>query len=289
MQPPPSLVVLAAGVGSRYGGMKQLAEVSPGGHALMDYAVYDARRAGFGSVVLIVSDQTEEAVRQHAEAGFARAVEVHFARQDSGNRRKPWGTGHAVLSSQPYVEGAFGVVNADDFYGRRSFEILGEGLAEVDEAHVLVGYTLRQTLSSFGGVSRGLCLVDGDRLRSVVELHDVRAEGDVVTSRDPEWSRLDGDETVSTNLWGFRPGFYDVLAEEFTAFRSQLGADDSAEFLIGTAVNVVVERGPGVRVLRTPDRFFGMTYREDRPDVQQQLGALIAEGVYPERLWDSTP
>ena len=282
----PALVVLAAGVGSRYGGLKQLAEVSEAGHALMDYSVYDALRVGFERVVFVVSAGSEEAVRAHVEAGCARHVEVRYARQESGGRAKPWGTGHAVLTARPFVDGSFGVVNADDHYGRRSLALLGGELGQHGDRHVLVGYTLRETLSSFGAVSRGLCLLDGDDLRAVVELHDVRPDADGVVSADPEWPRLSGDEVVSTNLWGFRPAFFEVLEEEFAAFLDQHGSDEKAEFYIGSAVNSLTERGQaGVKVLRSPERFFGMTYQEDRAGVQRELAALVAAGEYPERLW----
>lgn len=279
-----SLVILAAGIGSRYGGMKQLAEAGPGGHALMDYAVYDAARAGFERIVVVVSDKSEPAVRAHAEDGFARAVETEYARQDTADREKPWGTGHAVLSARPHVDGPFGVVNADDYYGRRSFELLREGLAADEPAHVLIGYTLRSSLSPFGGVSRGLCVLDGERLRSILELHDVRDAGGTITSRERE--RLTGDEVISTNLWGFRPGFFDVLAEGFAAFRDGPGTGSGDEYLIGDGVATAIQRGPGVRVVRTSDPFVGVTYPDDLPAVRQHLTRLVQEGIYPERLWE---
>lgn len=283
----PALVVLAAGVGSRYGGPKQLAEVSEAGHALFDYAVFDALRAGFERVVFVVSAETERAVRAHIEAGCARHVDVQLARQETERRSKPWGTGHAVLTARPFVEGPFGVVNADDYYGPQSFALLAEGLAEGGGHHVLIGFTLRDTLSVFGGVSRGLCLLDGDDLREVVELHDVRRAGDAVASAHPDWPELSGNEVISTNLWGFRHAFFDVVSEEFSAFREHHRSDDPAEFYIGGAVNSLVTRGQGrVKVLRTPEEFFGMTYPQDLPSVQQQLAARIAAGVYPKRLWD---
>lgn len=282
----PALVVLAAGVGSRYGGLKQLAEVSEGNHALFDYAVFDAVRAGFDRVVFVVSAQSEGPTRAHVDAGCARHVDVRLARQETDGRAKPWGTGHAVLTARPLVDGPFGIVNADDYYGQESFALLGQALTGGGGHHVLVGYTLRDTLSPFGGVSRGLCLVEGEDLREVVELHDLRRAGDGVVSADPNWPRLSGDELVSTNLWGFRPAFFDVLREEFSAFRQQHDSDERAEFYIGSAVNSLVARGQaGVKVLRTREQFFGMTYAEDLAGVRQRLAARIAAGDYPTRLW----
>lgn len=283
----PALVVLAAGVGSRYGGPKQLVQVSEGGHALFDYAVFDAIRAGFERVVFVVSAETEGATRAHTDTGCARHVDVHLARQETDGRAKPWGTGHAVLTARPFVDGPFAVVNADDYYGPQSFALLGKGLAEGGDHHLLVGYTLRDTLSAFGGVSRGLCLLDGDNLSEVVELHDVRRAGHGVVSAHPAWPNLSGDEIISTNLWGFRPAFFDVLSEEFSAFRGQHPSDDRAELYIGNAVNSLVARGQAeVKVLRTPEQFFGMTYPDDLPGVRRQLAARISAGDYPKRLWD---
>lgn len=267
--------------------MKQLAEVGPHGHALMDYAIFDACRAGFDKVVFVVSAGTEDAVRAHAENGCARALEVRYATQDSGDRRKPWGTGHAVLSARTSVHGPFGVVNADDYYGIHSFQMLSDALRTPGEDHVLVGYALGETLSEFGAVSRGLCRLDGDHLRSVTELHDVRRTGDGLTSRELAPPQLTGHEVVSTNLWGFRRSFFQSLADDFSAFRADSGADDDAEFLIGTAVTSLIDRhGPAVKVLMTSDRFFGVTYRDDLPDVRKRLAGLIADSHYPERLWE---
>jgi hypothetical protein len=282
----PALVILAAGLGSRYGGPKQLAKVSKAGHALFDYAVFDALRAGFERVVFVVSAETERATRAHVEAGCARHADVRLAPQETEGRSKPWGTGHAILTARPFVDGPFGVVNADDYYGPQSFALLAEGLAQGGGHQVLIGFTLGDTLSAFGGVSRGLCLLDGDELREVVELHDLRRAGDGVLSAHPDWPNLSGHEVISTNLWGFRIGFFDVLGAEFFAFRDRHDSDDGAEFYIGDAVNSLVARGEGrVKVLRTPEQFFGMTYPEDLPGVQQQLAARIAAGDYPKRLW----
>lgn len=278
-----ALVVLAAGLGSRYGGMKQLAEVGPGRQCLMDYAIYDAVHAGFESVILVVSEGGREAIKAHADAGFARLVQVYYATQPSSGRRKPWGTGHALLSAQAFVEGPFGVVNADDYYGRRSVQLLAEALSGTALNHILIGYPLRDTLSEFGGVSRGVCQLDGKRLRSVVELHDVRRQGGVFRCRNSDGRELTGDEVVSTNLWGFQPAFFDTLAEGFSDFRA--GADSDAEFLIGSGVTRLIERGGSVTVLKTSDRFFGVTFGEDLLSVKQRISSLTIDCTYPERLW----
>ena len=211
-----TLVVMAAGRGSRFGGMKQVAGLGPSGESLFDYAVHDAVRAGFRDAVFVVSEESRGAVEEHVEKGLGRRVQVTYALQSAGDRPKPWGTGHAVLCACPHVEDSFGVVNADDFYGRRSFELLADELAKGHDDHVAIGFRLRDTLSSHGGVSRGLCVVEDGYLTGMKELHDVRLEDGNV--RCEEGIPLTGDELISANLWGFRPSFCGVLAVEFERF-----------------------------------------------------------------------
>ncbi len=280
-----SLVVMAAGRGSRFGGMKQVAGLGPSGESLFDYAVYDAVRAGFDDAVFVVSEESQDPVKAHVDSGLGKHVPVRYALQQAGERPKPWGTGQAVLVACAEVSGAFAVINADDFYRRRSFELLGEALANGDDDHVIVAFTLRETLSPHGGVSRGLCLVDGGHLTGVRELHDVRQENGKILN--DEGVELTGDEPVSMNLWGFRPSFCQVLAAEFDAFRLRVGeADQTSEFLIGDAVDALPRHGGSrVRVVRTPEHFLGITYREDVESARQELARLVDEGVYPTPLW----
>jgi len=276
---------MAAGRGSRFGGMKQIAELGPSGESLFDYAVYDAQRAGLTKVVFIVSGESRGPVEAHVEAGLGRHAPVVYVEQEvSAGRTKPWGTGHAVLCACAAVDGPFGVVNADDFYGRRSFDALGEAVAGNGAHHVLVGFNLRESLSPHGGVSRGVCQTDGEELASIDELHEVRDQGGVIQCR--EGVELTGNEIVSANLWGFLPAFRVVLEAEFEAFMTAQGDDPAAEFLIGDAVSRLGAHGQRPpRVVRTPERFLGVTYREDVEGVRQELADKVAAGEYPSPLW----
>ena len=279
-----TLVVMAAGRGSRFGGMKQVAALGPSGESLFDYAVYDAVRNGFDDVVFVVSDASAEAVEAHVAEGCGRHVPVRYALQTAEGRSKPWGTGHAVLSACGELGGSFGVINADDFYGQGSFEVLGREIAKGGDDHVLVGFRMRESLSPNGGVSRGVCSVENGFLTSITELHDVAETDGKLTNR--EGMPLTGDELISTNLWGFQHSFCQTLAEEFEAFLVDQGDDPAAEFLIGDAVDSLKDRGgPKVRVVPTQERLLGVTYAEDVADVTAELASLIASGRYPTPLW----
>lgn len=281
---PMSLVVMAAGRGSRFGGMKQVAGVGPAGEALFDYSVYDAVRSGFDDIVFVVSEESREPVEAHVGAGCGRHVDVRYAVQQAPGRPKPWGTGHALLCATSEVDGAFGVVNADDFYGGDSFGVLGRALAAGSDDHVLVAFRLRDTLSPNGGVSRGLCRHQDGILVDVTELHDVAAvDGGV---RDGRGVELTGDELISTNLWGFQASFAKVLSSEFDRFQDERGDDPDAEFMIGQAVASLPGYGDvDVRVVRTPERFLGVTYAEDVAAVSSRIGELVEAGTYPSPLW----
>ena len=279
-----TLVVMAAGRGSRFGGMKQVAEIGPSGEALLDYAVYDAMRSGFEDVVFVVSEASVDAVEQHVREGCGRKVKVRYALQDATGRTKPWGTGHAVLSACGEVDGPFGVVNADDFYGQVSFEMLGRELTGDSADHVLVGFRLLDSLSPNGGVSRGLCGVENGFLTSITELHDVAVVDGAVQSR--EGVALTGDELISANLWGFNPSFCRTLAEGFDRFLADHGTDPDAEYLIGDAVASLADQGAGrVRVVPTTERFLGVTYADDVAGVSAEIAALVDAGRYPSTRW----
>lgn len=279
-----TLVVMAAGVGSRFGGIKQVAEVGPAGESLFDYAVYDAVRVGFEEVVFVVSDASRSAVAAQVEAGCGRHVPVRYAVQESDGRAKPWGTGHAVLTACREASGPFAVVNADDFYGKRSFDLLAQELTVDDPDHLLVGFRLRQTLSPNGGVTRGVCVVEDGILASITELHEVAAVDGEVHNR--EGLPLTGEELISTNLWGFRPSFCRTLAAEFELFVREHGDDADAEFLIGDAVTALGDYGDeDVRVLPTPERFLGVTYADDLAAVRDEIASLVGAGAYPSPLW----
>lgn len=264
--------------------MKQVAGLGPSEESLFDYAVYDAVKAGFDDAVFVVSEESRKAVEEHVAAGLGRHVDVRYALQAAGDRPKPWGTGQAVLCACAEVSGAFGVINADDFYGRRSYELLADQLGKPEDDHVAIGFRLRDTLSTHGGVSRGLCLVEDGYLTGMQELHDVRIEGDGV--RSDEIPELTGEESVSLNLWGFRKSFCDVLAAEFDRFRKRVGDDPKAEFLIGDGVEALPEYGAArVRVVPTPEHFLGITYKDDVAAARAELARLVEAGVYPAPLW----
>ena len=280
-----TLVVMAAGRGSRFGGMKQVAEIGPAGEALIDYAVYDALRSGFERVVFVVSEESAGPVEDHVTDGAGRHADVRYALQKTDGRKKPWGTGHAVLTASAEVGGPFAVINADDFYGPRSFELLGEELATEQKDHLLIGFRLRDSLSPNGGVSRGVCRVDDDQfLTAIAELHDVQeVDGEV---RCREGVELTGDELFSANLWGFQPSFGRVLAQEFETFRAEHEDDEDAEFLIGDGIGALGRYGDErVRVVPTPEKFLGVTYAADVAGVRAQVASFVDAGRYPSPLW----
>jgi len=305
----PALVILAAGVGSRYGGPKQIEPLGPAGATLLDYGIYDALRAGFGTVVLVIRDDLEPAVRATIGArwgggdGGGRAALV-YARQRLDDvpagttvppaRTKPWGTGHAVLTAASEVSGPFAVVNADDFYGRDAFMRAAEFLAaghggESPGTFANIAYLLRDTLSAAGGVNRAVCRPDGDGwLETVEEVVDIRRLGDgAYAGTDPRGRpvRLAADSLVSMNMWAFTPAVFALLRRGFAEFLGQASAGQS-EFLISHGIRDAARRGEArVRLLRTHGRWLGVTYPDDRPRVELALRHLVAAGEYPERLW----
>ena len=295
----PTLLVLAAGMGSRYGGLKQIDPVGPDGEAILDYSVYDALRAGFGKLVFVIRREFEEKFRQTFGQRFGSRVPVDYVSQEleklprgfsvPANRAKPWGTGHAVLTAADVIRGPFAAINADDFYGANSFRVLAEHLRGSHLDYAMVGFVLRNTLSEFGSVARGVCQTGPDGyLEAIRELSGVEQNGDKARYTDQAGSvhQLSGEEPVSMNMWGFAPALFDQLREQFGKFLEQHKQDATAEFYISTAVNkLIAKRAARCRVLRTPDRWLGVTYREDKPRVIEGIRALIERGDYPERLW----
>ena len=300
------LVVMAAGMGRRYGGLKQIDPVGPAGEILLDYAVYDAIQAGFEKIIFVIRRSFAEEFRQrfgrHAEAhaDVAYVCQELDAVPDGvavpAERQKPWGTGHAVLCAREAITGPFAVANADDFYGRGAFEALHGFLTSAPTGGpalelALVAYTLRNTLSEHGHVARGVCTAtsDGD-LASIVERTRIRPfDGAVRYSEDDgqTWHDVDPASPVSMNLWGFTPGILPELEQRFRAFVAARGDDPTAEFYVPTVVNELVQEGRArVRMLHTDERWFGMTYAEDKPRAQQAVRGLIERGVYPARLWE---
>jgi len=272
--------------------------VGPSGEALLDYGIHDARRAGFGDVVLVIRPEQEESFREHATRVLSDAVTVRYAFQSLDDpppppgRVKPWGTAHAVLSAAPHVHGPFAVMNADDFYGAASFALLADFLRALDEPDnlrlALVGYQLRGTLSAAGGVSRGICRIDHDGcLTSVTEVRGIRqgAAGITGTAESGETHHLSGDEIASMNLWGCPPAVFSLLERQFARFLEGAAADPTAEFVLPNAVGDELARGTlSVQVLQTPESWIGMTFPADRDRVAARVAELASQGHYPENL-----
>jgi hypothetical protein len=299
------LIILAAGVGSRYGGLKQLDAVGPAGEAIIDYSAYDAARAGFKQAVLVVRPETEAEFRDTVGRRIGSHLAVEYVHQTleipaggsgiAALRHKPWGTGHAVLAARPAISGRFAVINSDDFYGAESYRSLAAFLRDPSASHAtdfaLQGFRIGPTLSAAGAVSRGLCREDRDGfLKTITELLEVCRHGDGggrYTDAIGVEHRLTGDELVSMNMWAFTPAVFDELERLFAAFLERSAADPGAEFLLPAAIQSLIEAGRArVRVLPEAGHWCGITYREDREQVAAHIAGLVDSGVYPARLWD---
>ncbi len=297
----PTLLVLAAGLGTRYGGLKQIDPVGPNGETIIDYSIYDGIKAGFGKVVFVIRHYFEEAFREKIGRRFAGLVETAYAYQELSaclgdlqpprERQKPWGTGHAILVSTDVIHEPFAMINADDYYGPSSLQTIAGFLAAdvAPDRYAMVGYVLRNTLSEYGGVSRGITECDEHMLlKRVVECKRIEKKGTGAQypGADGTPHLLTGDEIVSMNLWGFHPSIFAHLQSLFARFLAAHGQEKDAELYIPSAVDNLVTSGKvTVKVLPTADSWFGVTYREDKPIAIRHIRRLIDEGVYPERLW----
>src|SRR6266404_2159669 len=286
----PTLLVMAAGMGSRYGGLKQIDAVGPNGEAIIDYSIYDALRAGFGRLVFVIRRDIEAPFREAIGGKFEKRIAVDYVFQEleklppgftiPPGRTKPWGTTHAILMAEETLREPFAAINADDFYGRESFQVMADFLRAGGPDYAMVGYTLRNTLSEHGSVSRGVCECDAAGfLRAVVELTKIEKQG---RGAHAEGRVLSGDELVSMNLWGFTPALFPQLRERFSEFLRRSGQELKSECYIPTTVNELVASGAArVKVLRTPSSWFGITYKEDKPQVIASIRKLVADGGYP--------
>ena len=293
--------MLAAGLGTRYGGLKQIDPVGPNGETIIDYSIYDGITAGFGKVVFVIRHYFEDAFRAKVSSKFDHFVDMALAYQEMesrlgdfqppADREKPWGTGHAILVAEETIDEPFAVINADDYYGPNSLKTMAEFLTkDVSPSHyAMVGYTLRNTLSEHGAVARGVTECDEQMfLKRIVERKKIEKTPEAVRYLDPDGTphALTGDEIVSMNLWGFHPSIFVHLQSQFARFLEDHGSEKDAELFIPSVVDELVTAGEvAVRVLRTDDPWFGVTYRADRAIAMSCIHRLIEAGVYPERLW----
>ena len=299
----PTLLVLAAGLGSRYGGVKQIDPVGTHGEALLDYSVYDSMCSGYGKVVFIIRPDIEKDFRERLFDRIARNMDAEYVFQTtetlltpeqikaSEGRTKPWGTVHALLSAKDVVKTPFTVINADDYYGREAYAILGDYLSKIDndsDEHAMVGYFLKNTMSPAGSVSRGVCSVKDGLLQGMRENTKIEFEGKKIVSHLPEGDvYLTGDEWVSMNFFGFSPKVFGLMMDYFERFMAENALQPKAEVLLPNFAGEMVQTGKGrMKVFSTSEKWFGMTYKEDRETVKQNLALKTKEGIYPERLWE---
>jgi NDP-sugar pyrophosphorylase family protein len=297
----PTLVILAAGVGSRYGGLKQLDTFSEQGDTILDFSIYDAIQAGFGKVVFIIRKSIEEDFKAFFNPKLEGKIEVAYVFQEidsipdrfkDNNREKPWGTGHALLMAKDAVTENFAVINADDFYGRAAFEGVAEALRNTDKtstAFNMMGYVLKNTISDYGFVSRGECSVDENNfLTGIVErTHIEKADGELkFKDNDGSLKPISEETIVAMNFFGFTPKYFDISGSMFEAFLENNYKEPKAEFFIPLVVNsVIVDKTATMEVLKSNARWFGVTYKEDKPYVTSEIQKLKDAGIYPKYLW----
>lgn len=297
----PTLLVLAAGMGSRYGGNKQLDEVGPSGETIIDYSIYDAIRAGFGKIVFVIRRDIEDQVKERFVKRLKGKIEVDYVFQEITNlpegvkvhpeRQKPWGTSHAILVTEKKIKEPFGVINADDFYGMESFRILYDFLVNDKDpnCYCIVGYKMGNTLSEHGHVNRGVCRADENGLLSnIVETRQIEKTEDGAKAPRPDGSfeKFTGYEIVSMNLWGFKPSCFSFLGDEFRYFINKSGMELKSELDIPTSVDKCVKNGEiTIKILMSNEKWFGVTYREDKPFVVENINNMIAKGVYPAKIY----
>lgn len=298
----PTLFILAAGMGSRYGGLKQLDGVGPSGETIMDYSVFDALRAGFGKIVFVIRHDFEKEFREKVISRYEGVVPVEVVFQgidtlpagfrSDPERTKPWGTNHAVLMGKEAIHEPFAVINADDYYGPESFSILAEFLRDAEgekNRYCMVGFKIENTLSENGGVSRGLCQVSPEgNLTGVTECHGIqRKNGHIVqTLEDGSEAPFPEGANVSMNMWGFTPDYFDYSEKAFVRFLEHHGNELKSEFYIPSVVNDLISDGiVTLQVKETPSKWFGVTYAADRPATVAQFRKLVDEGIYPEKLF----
>ena len=298
----PTLLILAAGMGSRFGGLKQVEPVGPNGEAIIDYSIYDAIRAGFGKVVFIIRESFADAFKEKFDAKLKGKIEVEYVYQElhmlpegftlPADREKPWGTAHAILVARDVIKEPFCALNADDFYGFNAYKAMAKFLTSSENEHeyAMVGYKLKETLSDFGSVSRGICDSDSDNnLRKIVEtIKIVKRPNEIVSiESDGSETQLTGNEVTSMNNWGFKPSVFEKLEKRFTGFlENNIGNLKSEMYIPSVVFDMIDDNEAVAKVLEADSPWFGVTYKEDKPFVIEKLNALIAKGDYPEKLWE---
>lgn len=301
-----ALVIMAAGIGSRFGGgIKQLAPVGPGGEIIMDYSIYDALEAGFDKVVFVIRKDLEKDFKEVIGNRIEKQADVDYVYQELDDipekyrtkftdRTKPWGTGQAILCCKDVVDTPFLVINADDYYGKSAFREAYEYLTRIPDTGririCMVGFVLKNTLSDNGGVTRGICKVDGQgMLTGITETHNIEKDGDRAVIREADKVKaLDADTPVSMNMWGLTPAFFEILESGFERFLNDTPAENlKSEYLLPTIIgDLLMEGKVSVKVLKSEDQWFGVTYKEDREAVMNAVRKLIENGVYPASLYE---
>jgi len=296
----PTLLVLAAGMGSRYGGLKQIDPIGPSDETIIDYSIHDAIAAGFGKIVFVIRAGFEKEFRELFNTKLAGKIEVDYVNQEiikvpegstyNNDREKPWGTGHAILMAKECINEPFAVINADDYYGVEAFSTMADFLMNSlsEQEYSMVGYKLANTISENGFVSRGVCSTNAiEHLETVVErLHiEKRPEG-IAYKEEDKWIPLADDTTVSMNFWGFKPQIFDHLEDQFRRFLEKDGQALKSEFYIPSVVaKMIADGNTNVKVLESAAQWFGVTYREDKEKAAKAISELVEKGVYPSKLW----
>lgn len=297
----PTLLILAAGMGSRFGGLKQVEPVGPNGEAIIDYSIYDAIKAGFGKVVFVIRESFADAFKEKFDPILKGKIDVGYVYQELDNlpkgfslpegREKPWGTAHAILVTKNVIKEPFCALNADDFYGYNAYKVMADFLtnSNISTEYSMVGYKLSKTLSDYGSVSRGICDVDANNLlRKIVETTKIlKKDGKIISvESDGREKELTGDESASMNIWGFKPSVFPVLEEKFTNFlKNQINEPKSEIYIPSVVFDMIQEKKATVKVLKADSPWFGVTYKEDKPLVVKKINRLIEAGEYPEKLY----
>jgi choline kinase len=297
----PTLLILAAGMGSRFGGLKQVEPVGPSGEAIIDYSIFDAIKAGFGKVVFVIRESFADAFKEKFDPILKGKIDVEYVFQELVNlpegfslpesREKPWGTAHAILVAKNVINEPFCALNADDFYGYNAYKVMAEFLIQSADPteYSMVGYKLSHTLSDYGSVSRGICDVDeNDLLRKIVETTKILKRDGKIISIEPDGSEkeLTGNESASMNIWGFKPSVFPILEEKFTDFlKNHINEPKSEIYIPSVVFDMIQEKKATVKVLKADSPWFGVTYKEDKPRVVAKINKLIEQGEYPKKLY----